>query len=166
MSGKERRDTAGRIIEENLDYLVRFAYYRLGSRDDAEDVVYDSVLRFLEKSPDDVRPEGVRLYLYRIVHNLCVDRSRGGKFVVVPVDGLDVEDRAEDVLDLEDADRVNACLDSLPAREADVIRMNVIDNLSFVEISGILSIPQSTAKSRYKSGMEKLRKLLVNDKMS
>lgn len=97
--------------------------------------MYDSVLRFLEKSPDDVRPEGVRLYLYRIVHNLCVDRSRGGKFVVVPVDGLDVEDRAEDVLDLEDADRVNACLDSLPAREADVIRMNVVDNLSFVEIS-------------------------------
>ena len=139
MSGKERRDTAGRIIEENLDYLVRFAYYRLGSRDDAEDVVYDSVLRFLEKSPDDVRPEGVRLYLYRIVHNLCVDRSRGGKFVVVPVDGLDVEDRAEDVLDLEDADRVNACLDSLPAREADVIRMNVVDNLSFVEIWGVMS---------------------------
>ncbi len=62
MSGKERRDTAGRIIEENLDYLVRFAYYRLGSRDDGEDVVYDSVLRFLEKSPDDVRPEGVRLF--------------------------------------------------------------------------------------------------------
>lgn len=67
---------------------------------------------------------------------------------------------------MEDADRINTLLDSLPTREADIIRMNVIDNLSFVEISSILSIPQSTAKSRYKSGMDRLRKILTTDKMS
>ena len=72
----------------------------------------------------------------------------------------------DEALDLEDADRINACLDALPLREADVIRMHVIDGWSFVEISGILSIPQSTAKSRYKSGMDKLRNLFINKKMS
>ncbi|GFI14141.1 ECF RNA polymerase sigma factor SigW [Muribaculaceae bacterium] len=79
----------------------------------------------------------------------------------MPIEDYDVEGADDEVLDLEDADRINACLDSLPSREADIIRMNVIDGLSFVEISGILSIPQSTAKSRYKSGMEKLRKLFI-----
>ena len=79
----------------------------------------------------------------------------------MPIEDYDVEDTDDEALDLEDADRINACLDSLPSREADIIRMNVIDGLSFVEISGILSIPQSTAKSRYKSGMEKLRKLFI-----
>lgn len=44
--------------------------------------------------------------------------------------------------------------------------MNVVDGLSFVEISSILSIPQSTAKSRYKSGMDKLRNLYINPKNS
>ncbi len=73
------------------------------------------------------------------------------------IEDYDVEGADDEALDLEDADRINACLDSLPSREADIIRMNVIDGLSFVEISGILSIPQSTAKSRYKSGMEKLK---------
>ncbi len=77
------------------------------------------------------------------------------------IEDYDVEGADDEALDLEDADRINACLDSLPSREADIIRMNVIDGLSFVEISGILSIPQSTAKSRYKSGMEKLRKLFI-----
>lgn len=155
-----------RIIEENLDYLVRFAYYRLGNRDEAQDLVYDAVLKLLERATNDIKPESIRLYLFRIVYNLCQDYSRTRKQEIVPIGDLDVVDKAEEVLDLEDADRINAILHSLPPRESDIIRMNVVDGLSFVEISGILSIPQSTAKSRYKSGMDKLRKLYINPKNS
>ena len=166
MFGMSRRNIIERIIEDNLDYLVRFAYFRLGCRDEAEDVVYDAVLRLLERGHDDVKPESARLYLFRVVHNLCLDRARSDRRIVMLIEGLDIEVDGEDVLDLEEIDRINACLDSLPQREAEIIRMKVVDNLSFVEISGILSIPQSTAKSRYKSGMDKLRKLFVNDKLS
>ncbi|MDE5663210.1 MAG: RNA polymerase sigma factor [Muribaculaceae bacterium] len=166
MFKKPNRNNISKIIEDNLDYLVRFAYYRIGNHAEAEDLVYDAVLRFLEKAPEDIKPESVRLYLFRIVYNLCLDSARTGRNDRVTIDGIDIEDRASDIIDLEDADRINACLDSLPQREADVIRMNVIDNLSFVEISGVLSIPQSTAKSRYKSGMDKLRKLFINNKLS
>ena len=166
MFKKRKRDNICEIIEENLDYLVRFAYFRLGNYVEAEDLVYDAILRFLEKSPVDIKPESIRLYLFRIVHNLCLDKTRPERKDWVLIDGIDVEDRITDNLDQEEADRINACLDSIPQREADVIRMNVIDNLSFVEISEILSIPQSTAKSRYKSGMDKLRKRFINGKLS
>lgn len=166
MFGKTKRNNISRTIEDNLDYLVRFAYFRLGNHTEAEDLVYDAILRFLEKAPEDIKPESVRLYLFRIVHNLCLDKTRTERNDWVTINGIDVEDMTTDNLDSEDADRINACLDSLPKREADVIRMNVVDNLSFVEISGILSIPQSTAKSRYKSGMDKLRKLFINNKLS
>lgn len=161
MFKKIRHKTISRIIEDNLDYLVRFAYYRLGNHVEAEDLVYDAVLKFLERDTDNIKPESIRLYLFRIVHNLCQDYSRSNKREFMPIEDYDVEGADDEALDLEDADRINACLDSLPSREADIIRMNVIDGLSFVEISGILSIPQSTAKSRYKSGMEKLRKLFI-----
>lgn len=166
MFKKRKRDIIDKIIEDNLDYLVRYAYYRLAARQVAEDIVYDAVLRFLEKKPNDIKPERVRFYLFKIVHNLCLDRNGDEKSNLIYIDGLEIEDKADDSLDLEEIDRINSCLESLPQREADIIRMNVIDNLSFVEISGILSIPQSTAKSRYKSGMEKLRKLYNDNKMS
>ena len=166
MFNKSKRNNISKIVEENLDYLVSFAYFRLGNHVEAEDIVYDAVLRFLDKAPDDIKTECVRLYLFRIVHNLCHEKTRTERKDWIPIDEIDVEDRTTDILDLEDADRINVCLDSLPQREADVIRMNVIDNLSFVEISGILSIPQSTAKSRYKSGMDKLRKLFIKNKLS
>lgn len=166
MFKQRKRASVSKIIEDNLDYLVRFAYYRLGNRLEAEDTVYDAVLRFLEKSPENINPECVRLYLFRIVHNLCLDKTRMEKKYLIPIDGIDIEENTDEIPDMDDADRISTYLDCLPSREADIIRMNVIDDLSFVEISNILSIPQSTAKSRYKSGMDKLRKLFINHKMS
>lgn len=155
-----------KVIEDNLDYLVRFAYYLLNNLTEAEDIVYEAVLRLLEKDVVKIRSESLRLYLFRIVYNLCMDNARCKDKELVSIDSIDIEDSNDAVLGLEESDRINACLDGLPQREADVIRMNVVDGLSFVEIGSILSIPQSTAKSRYKSGMDKLRKRFNNDKMS
>jgi RNA polymerase sigma-70 factor (ECF subfamily) len=166
MFKKTRHKTISRIIEDNLDYLVSFAYYRLGNHDEAEDLVYDAILKFLERDTDNIKLESIRLYIFRIVHNLCLDYARSDHKDLLPIENLDIGEGVDEALDLEDADRINACLDALPLREADVIRMHVVDGLSFVEISGILSIPQSTAKSRYKSGMDKLRNLFINNKMS
>lgn len=167
MFNRTRRKTINKIIEDNLDYLVRFAYFRLSDRPEAEDLVYEAILRFLEKDNSAIKPESVRLYLFRTVHNLCLDRARSRGKEPIPIEAIDIEDNdGENVLDLEEAARINACLASLPPREADIIRMNVIDGLSFVDISSILSIPQSTAKSRYKSGMDKLRKLFANNQSS
>ena len=166
MFKKTRHKTISRIIEDNLDYLVSFAYYRLGNHDEAEDLVYDAILKFLERDNDNIKLESIRLYIFRIVHNLCLDYVRSDHKDLLPIENFVLGEGVDEALYLEDADRINACLDALPLREADVIRMHVIDGLSFVEISGILSIPQSTAKSRYKSGMDKLRNLFINKKMS
>lgn len=166
MFKKKGQETIDNIIGNNLDYLVRFAFFRLGNHAQAEDIVFDAVLRFLEKVPPRIDSGAVRAYLFRIVYRLCIDLSRTRKPNFVDIDLIDVEDEGENGLDLEETIRINKCLEVLPKREAEVIMMNVIDGLSFVEISSILSIPQSTAKSRYKSGMDKLRKQYINSKNS
>lgn len=162
MFKKIRRKSIDKIIEDNLDYLVRFAYYRLGNRIEAEDVVYDAVLTFLDRDLSALQPESVRSYLFRIVYNICMDKMRNKDRQKISLESIDIADSDDDLLDLEEINRINACLGCLSSREADIIRMSVIEDLSFVEISRILSIPQSTAKSRYKSGMERLRKLFIN----
>lgn len=166
MFKKKGQETIDNIIGNNLDYLVRFAFFRLGNHAQAEDIVFDAVLRFLEKVPPRIDSGAVRAYLFRIVYRLCIDLSRTRKPNFVDIDLIDVEDEGENGLDLEETIRINKCLEVLPKREAEVIMMNVIDGLSFVEISSILSIPHSTAKSRYKSGMAKLRKQYINSKNS
>lgn len=115
MFKKIRRKSVNRIIEDNLDYLVRFAYYRLGNRNEAEDIVYDAILKFLENTRRDIKPESVRLYLFKTVYNLCVDRTRTGKQNLIPIESIDIEESPEDGPDQEEADRINACLERLPS---------------------------------------------------
>lgn len=147
------------VIEANLNYLVRFATIRLGSKADAEDVVYESVNRILEIDISKINRDSIRMYLFRIVYNLCKDFFVSGRNIrqLTKADDEIPDISKEDALDIEEIERLDGLLDSMPEREAEIIRMNVMDGLSFVEISQILSAPESTVKSRFKSGMDKLR---------
>ena len=153
MFGK-RRKNIDEVIEANLDALVRFAYFRIGDRVEAEDIVYDAVLRLLENSN---KVNDAKCYLFRIVYNLCQDKFRKKQVSIVPFENIDLHNETENQLDQEEIDRINRLLDGLPPNEEEIVRMNVVDELSFVEISRILNLPQSTAKSRFYSGMKKLR---------
>ena len=159
MFRKIRRKTVDEIIEDNLDYLVRFAYYRLNNKAEAEDIVYEGVLRLLEKDLSKINPESIRLYLFRIIYNLCQDRIRGKGRDMIPIESVDISENPDEPNEMDESDKFMIWLNSLSEGQSEIIRMNVIEELSFVEISEILSIPASTAKSRYKSGMEKLRKI-------
>lgn len=144
------------VIEANLDALLRFAYFRVNDRTEAEDIVYEAVLRLLESRKKN-KLDDVKCYLFRIVYNLCQDHWRNRRIETVPIEMVDVPDNLDDRLENEEINRINALLNGLPINEAEIIRMNVTDGLSFVEISRILEIPQSTAKSRFYSGMKKMR---------
>jgi RNA polymerase sigma-70 factor (ECF subfamily) len=57
--------------------MIRIAYRMLGSVADAEDVVQDAFLRWLDVDRDAVRePEA---YLRRVVTNLCLDRLKSAQ---------------------------------------------------------------------------------------
>ncbi|MCH5247774.1 MAG: RNA polymerase sigma factor, partial [Muribaculaceae bacterium] len=158
----KKRNTISKIVEENLDYLFRFAFYRIGNREEAEDIVYEAILKLLEKNTKEIKLESVRSYLFRIVLNLCIDKQRNQKNEIVWIEELDIEDDAIDIAEKLEFERVDTYLKNIEPQEADVIRMKIMGDITFVEISNILSIPQSTAKSRFKSGMEKLRKLFTD----
>ena len=75
MLGNSKRRNIDKEIEANLDALVRFAYFRVNDRAEAEDIVYEAVLRLLENSG---KVDDARSYLFRIVYNLIQDKYRQG----------------------------------------------------------------------------------------
>lgn len=165
MLNKLRHKIMERVIEDNLDYLVRFAFFRLEDKDEAEDIVHEAVLRFLELNSNEIKPSGLKMYLFRITYNLCHDALRNRSKRNLPLENIDIPELTEDETpDYDEAERLNVILNGIPERDAEVIRMNVIDELSFVEISRILSLPPSTVKSRFKSGMDKIRKQYLSKK--
>lgn len=154
------------VVRDNLDYLVRFAFFRVQNKSVAEDIVYEAVARVMEHRHPPVRPENMRCYLFRTVYNLCQDSYRSIRSTDIPIDGIDIADEdGEESLDIDEVERINSILDSLPGRQAEVIRMNVVDDLSFVEISRILAVPATTLKSRFKAGMDKIKELYFKNKL-
>lgn len=148
------------VIEANLNYLVRFATIRIGNQAHAEDVAHEAVRKILEADIFKIKKDSIRMYLFRIVYNLCKDFYISDRNIrqLSEADNEIPDTSKEEELDMEEIERLNSMLENLPEREAEVVRMNVMDELSFVEISQILSTPASTVKSRFKSGMDKLRK--------
>ena len=152
-----------KIIEENLDYLVRFAFYRMRNKQDAEDIVYDAVLKFLKLNTTKINNTSLRLYLFKIVYNLCIDKMKRQSVEYVPINEVEIHDNQEIIEEILPKNIWNM-IEKLHYKESEIIVMRVLDELSFVEISRILSVPQSTVKSRYKAGMDKLREMLKQNK--
>lgn len=168
MLEKITRSIANNVIEGNLDRLIRFAFFRLGDMSKAEDAVQEAILRILDNPPSILMPEKLKAYLYRTVYNLCQDSFREDlHYTKIPIESMEVAENGNDnTLDMEEAERLYGLLEHIPEKESEVIRMNVIDELSFAEISRIMHLPQSTVKYRYKCGMKKMRDLYSNNKLS
>ncbi len=56
-----------------------------------------------------------------------------------------------------------SALDALPPDQAEVVLLHVVEGLAFREVGAVLGIPQDTAASRYRYGIEKLRWTLKID---
>lgn len=155
------RNITHKVIRENLDGFIRFAFFRLGDMSKAEDAVQEAILRILENPPSLIKAGSLKAYIYKTVYNLCQDSFRDEEhYKKIPIDSIEEqEDKTEEILDAEEAKRIHDILKDIPGKESEVIRMNVIDRLSFAEISRILNIPESTVKYRYKCGMKKMRDL-------
>ncbi len=153
------RSIAVKTIRENLDALIRFAFFRLGDMSKAEDAVQDAVLKLLDNPPSLFKSGNLKSYLYKMVYHKCQDSLRyDSRNQIISIDTIDdPADREDESLNEEEAMRINGILGNLPEKESEVIRMSVIDELSFAEIGRILNIPASTVKYRYKCGMMKMR---------
>ena len=140
--------------------MLQYACYRLGNMDDAEDAVQDVFVRLHQRlSKGEAEVRNLSAYLYRTLANLCISRQREvGHMPTVSIEsqhGL-IEPEAEDFE--QEYRRITRLLAEIPDEQAEVIRLRFYGDKSFQEIANILSIPLTTAKSRFTYGMDKIRR--------
>lgn len=151
-----------RLVETTQDELVQFAFYRLGNRADAEDAVQDVYVHAFRDRVKRKHVTGVRPYLFRMVVNRCADvlraRSRMSGQAVEDVAGTD--DALSSMVARDEAGEFARLLSQIPEREAEVIRLRAWSELSFAEVAVAVGASVPTVKSRFRYGIEKLRRLL------
>ena len=71
------QSAARALSDQLLPGALRQAYRMLGDQAEAEDVAQDAMLRLWKQATDWRAGEArVSTWLYRVVHNLCIDRIR------------------------------------------------------------------------------------------
>lgn len=149
------------IVRSARPDMKRYACYRMGNADDADDVLQDCFLKVYSKISEQkgAPVSDLRHYLFRTLSHCCsskVEEKRRRPMVPLS-EALSVEE-SEPRMAEADYERVAGLMQEIPEEQAEVIRLRIYGNNSFREIAEILSIPVSTVKSRFLYGLEKIRK--------
>ncbi len=164
-------DEFERLVGAFQDRLVRYAFRRLGSLHEAEEVAQEVFLRAYDSRTKRTKVTCVTAYLYRMASNLCTTLLRRRKRWSVVIHGSEFSeiptnqpDSWETAAASEELRRVESLLRHLPRRQAKVVRLRVLDELRLREIADVIGCPLGTVKSRLRYGLEKLRGIVLQQR--
>jgi len=151
--------------------LVTLATVLLADKSEAEDVVHDVFLGFLQ-SAGKLRITGnLKAFLATCVANRARNRNRRSRRQVTgDGDGFELvapEDERPDWAAVlgDEVRRIGEALARLPYEQREVVLLHLNSGMTFREIAQVQSTSINTVQGRYRYGLDKLRTLL-NAKVS
>jgi RNA polymerase sigma-70 factor (ECF subfamily) len=145
--------------------LYGLALWRTGSEEEAADVVQDVFVRIAEQGARLISVRNPHAWLLTVTRRIAVDLTRKRRRrTAEPLDDYPYLTAADDHSErMLDAAQVSALLSALPETSREIIYLRHFAGCTFAEIGEIVGVPKFTAASRYRNGIQKLRKLMEGD---
>ncbi len=154
------------IFRTYYERLCNYANTILNDMDEAEEMVQSAFLTVWEKHDTLEIHTSVKSYLYRAVHNSCLNRVKHYKVRKTYGDSVKNQtellhdDASQDLIGSElDAIVANA-IDSLPDQCRLVFKLSRFENLTYAEIAEQLGISQKTVENHMVKALKVLREKL------
>jgi len=154
----------------HLDALYSFALKLARARDEAEDLVSDTVLRAFERWEQYRLGTNIRAWLFTILYHLFVSRKRRIDAREVPESDSESGRSTRDAVGEADPegtfydsfldDEIVRAIDALPDEYRTTVVLSDLQELRYAEIAEILGIPEGTVKSRLFRGRRLLQRQL------
>ena len=148
------------LMEEEKYLLHRYACYKIGDADEADDILQEMFLRLCSKSHLLTKVDNMRNYLYRTLANQCGmllrERQKRPEVSVENLELLQLEEFIPESFEQEFC-LINRLLSEIPMEQSEVIRLHIHGGRTFADIAAILGAPLPTVKARYRYGIDKLR---------
>jgi len=179
--GLRARDVAllGGLVERYQAQLVRYLIYLTGRREHVEDLVQETWLRVLERGRQYDGRMRFEPWLFAIARHLALDLMRHRR--VLSLDGAwqagpagddgsfpaslpaDGPSPFEAAARSEDAARLAASLAALEPIYREALLLRFQEEMSLLEIAGVVGAPVSTVASRIQRGLAALRARLAKE---
>lgn len=157
-------DALAQIYDEYHDRIYRYAYWRLGQVEAAEDLTANVFLRLLNAVRDGRSPrQNLAAWLYRVAHNLTVDTLRS-----MPQEELELADWLEGpepdltqvVEQSVEMDRVRVALQQLTETQQQVIVLRFLEGLDSRQIATIMGSTEGAIDALQHRAILALRRAL------
>lgn len=156
------------IWEEFHEALLGFIKRRVGSREIAEDIVQDVMLRAHRQIAGIERAEAVGAWIYTIARNAVTDHYRSASVRRELVSGTDIalETTIDPQLDTPDvraelAACVSPLLNQLPPTYRQAITLTEIEGLTQAQAAAHLGLSLTGMKSRVQRARQQLKQMLI-----
>src|SRR3989344_2045947 len=155
------------IYDEFANKIFKYCYFKVSSREDAEDIVSQVFMRAWDHIAKGKRVLNMQGFLYRVATNLVIDYYRKNKdkreisldnplYPIDIQDKTDVSERIDHELHiLEIKEKINL----LPEHYRDVIILKYVNDLQIKEIADILETSENNISVRLHRAIEKLKTL-------
>lgn len=143
--------------------ISAFAYRMLGSQSDAEEVAQETFGRVWSHAPR-WNPDGsAKSWIYRIAHNLCIDRLRARR-PSVDIDDHEFEDGApnpeQELSNKRAAAGVRDAVALLPERQRVAISLFHLKDMTADEVAHTMEISVDALESLLRRARRKLREIV------
>lgn len=156
MKNKDMKKNFSNYVIENKEKYYRLAYSYVKNKEDALDIVQESIYKAISSLSTIESPEYIKTWFYRIVINTSLDFLRKQKKIIITDDETlefyspGADDNYEDI-DLQRA------LEELPPNYRSIIVLRFFEDLKIEEIADVLELNVNTVKTRLYSALKKLR---------
>lgn len=154
MVNADRESLFEEIYQRNKNNLLRSAYRTARNKEDAEDIVEETFLRFLQKWDAGIVEDPDR-YLFGILSRVSLNyisrqKHRNGiplEYVEEVIAAPPAEEKLEDILPFD-----------IAGTDREILILRLEQNLSYVRIAKMLGISEISCRSRFFRTKTRLRK--------
>ncbi len=159
-------DTFETLWAQTHTCLCWFIFSRVGSEEDAEDLLQDVFLRVYRQLGTVRDPQRLESWIYQITRNRIIDHYRSRRqWADLPEDLVIKEDLAEETAEVTSIHllpHVCAVIDSLPEPDREALLQADFQGKTQQELACQLGISLSGAKSRVQRARQKVKKALLD----
>ena len=158
----------GLLYERYRDEIYRFAFYRLGDPDEAEDVTANAFVKTWEYLPrisrQDASIRNLRSWLYQVTRNLVVDHYRKQKALPLPERLREGDDSTTNVAETNIVYELLARgVMRLRPEYQQIIILRFINQLSHKEIAEIMKLNAGQTRVMQYRALKELQGILTDE---
>ena len=156
-----------KLYDEFAGPIFRHCYFRVSSREVAEDLTQDSFMRIWNYIAKGQIVDNQKAFLYKITGNLIIDYYRKKKEASLDVlseAGFDPAGEDENAtLNYAECQHVIGAVKKLESPYREAISMRYIDGFSLGDIAEVVGETENVVSVRIHRGIEKLKKLYKHE---